>query len=144
VKLPFATADRRANNTPMAIITGLPLTPINSIILTNSSSIAIAATSLPSTNNNTSNKAPKTPRTRHQNPKATKNTTPKSQGHQEHDTKDHQKLDTKRHQNPTKPNFHLSLQVHKSHFQLQVNIWDLLHFFFSQFLKPTGYQSSEQ
>jgi hypothetical protein len=123
VKLPFATADRRAKNTPMVIITGLPLTPINSSILTKSSSIDIAATSLPSTNNNTTNKAPKT-----------KNTTPKSEKHQEHDTKGHQKLDTKI---PTKQNFHLSLQVHKSHFQLQVNIWDLL-FFFLNFLNQLG------
>jgi hypothetical protein len=28
--------------------------------------------------------------------------------------------------------------VHKSHFQLQVNIWDFTSLF-SQFLKPTGY-----
>jgi hypothetical protein len=36
----------------------------------------------------------------------------------------------------------LSLQVHKSHFQLRVNIWDLLICFLN-FLNQLGIKSSE-
>jgi hemolysin activation/secretion protein len=70
----------------MAIITGLPLTPINSIILTKSSSITIAATLSPEHQQQhqqqrtqiTKNTTPKaTKNTKNTTPKATKNSTPK-------------------------------------------------------------------